>query len=754
MAWIKRKHRASMALEDETFLLLEWGKDFNDKSEEVLKVIRKLDQAQEENKRQTLIEKTLPYLTFGNAEALFSNLKADLIDNGDVDQIKLARLQVCYREQGEKEVTTKNEAYIKPFIIDHNYNGILKALIEEVLNSKRFNDIEYEDKRDYFDKIYFAYSSSTGISSELLPIFPSEAEVKNAEGKITVKFPEKVLAETSKAPVEDHQFQAETPVVEPTEVKPDAKTQSIASENNELSSAIETETASEVDIPSLDLDEVEQQIAARKEGIANTDNVVAERESNRSRTTRSQGTTTVTLPPLRANETEVNLDFTPPKVKSDFIAKTPTIKFPRFEEARWSKAFQAHEAEYVQWKLDQKRSEFNRELAQKEEQNQRLANQAADQQLQSFEQVELEALNHKYEKLDHRADLKQSIVAQVRKQQDAKLEKALTELNQAEKQQLTALKNQYEHEVAQTKSNYDKKRYETTTSHDQATLKLAQDEYAKAYYDASAKLQADLNEDLTNLAQNKLAKQSAINQQLEAVGETVGQTYYKQYKAELSKFEAQFQAEHRLALKRWLSNTQTREQLAQSSTDAKKMNAQIVQLQQERDNLNQVNSQLRNAVLDEKKKAVDEKINLLSNLSSAPMQTLTEQKTISPNSEETQTTESPKKSNSSLKKVLLFTASTASTLVFLGAGVAGYAYHQQTQAKLANLNRQVVKVQQTNDNLSKNQTQLEKEKNKAQSKVKKLTKEVTKLQSSQAQSSEKQAQASASSATSSSAINE
>lgn len=749
MAWIKRKHRASMALEDETFLLLEWGKDFNDKSEEVLKVIKKLDQAQEENKRQTLIEKTLPYVTFGNAEALFSNLKADLIDNGDVEQIKLARLQVCYREQGEKEVTTKNEAFIKPFIIDHNYNGILKALIEEVLNSKRFNDIEYEDKRDYFDKIYFAYSSSTGISSELLPIFPSEAEVKNAEGKITVEFPEKVLAETPKAPVEDHQFQAEIPVVEPTEVKPDAKTQSTASENNELSSAIEA--ASEVDIPSLDLDEVEQQIAARKEEIANTDNVVAERESNRSRTTSRQGTTTVTLPPLRANETEVNLDFTPPKVKSDFIAQKPTIKFLRFEEARWSKAFQAHEAEYVQWKLDQKRSEFNRELAQKEEQNQRLANQAADQQLQSFEQVELEALNHKYEKLDHRADLKQSIVAQVRKQQDAKLEKALTELNQAEKQQLTTLKNQYEHEVAQTKSNYDKKRYETATSHDQATLKLAQDEYAKAYYDASAKLQADLNEDLTNLAQNKFAKQSAINQQLEAVGETVGQTYYKQYKAELSKFEAQYQAEHRLALKRWLSNTQTREQLAQSSTDAKKMNAQIVQLQQERDNLNQVNSQLRNAVLDEKKKAVDEKINLLSNLSSAPTQTLTEQKTLSPNSEATQTTESPKKSNSSLKKVLLFTAS---TLVFSGAGVAGYAYHQQTQAKLANLNRQVVKVQQTNDNLSKNQTQLEKEKSKAQSKVKKLTKEVTKLQSSQAQSSEKQAQASASSATSSSAINE
>lgn len=750
MAWIKRKHRASMALEDETFLLLEWGKDFNDKSEEVLKVIKKLDQAQEENKRQTLIEKTLPYLTFGNAEALFSNLKAELIDNGDVDQIKLARLQVCYREQGEKEVTTKNEAYIKPFIIDHNYNGILKALIEEVLNSKRFNDIEYEDKRDYFDKIYFAYSSSTGISSELLPIFPSEEEVKNAEGKITVKFPEKVLAETPKAPVEDnHQLQAGNSAVDPTEVKLDSETQSTASENNELSSAIEA--ASEVDIPSLDLDEVEQQIAARKEGIANTDNVVAERESNRSRTTRSQGTTTVTLPPLRANETEVNLDFTPPKVKSDFIAQKLTIKFPRFEEARWSKAFQAHEAEYVQWKLDQKRSEFNRELAQKEEQNQRLANQAADQQLQSFEQVELEALNHKYEKLDHRADLKQSIVVQVRKQQDAKLEKALTELNQAEKQQLTALKNQYEHEVAQTKSNYDKKRYETATSHDQATLKLAQDEYAKAYYDASAKLQADLNEDLTNLAQNKLAKQSAINQQLEAVGETVGQTYYKQYKTELSKFEAQYQAEHRLALKRWLSNTQTREQLAQSSTDAKKMNAQIVQLQQERDNLNQVNSQLRNAVLDEKKKAVDEKINLLSNLSSAPTQTLTEQKTISPNSEATQTTESPKKSNSSLKKVLLFTAS---TLVFSGAGVAGYAYHQQTQAKLANLNRQVVKVQQTNDNLSKNQTQLEKEKSKAQSKVKKLTKEVTKLQSSQAQSSEKQAQASASSATSSSAINE
>lgn len=750
MAWIKRKHRASMALEDETFLLLEWGKDFNDKSEEVLKVIKKLDQAQEENKRQTLIEKTLPYLTFGNAEALFSNLKADLIDNGDVDQIKLARLQVCYREQGEKEVTTKNEAYIKPFVIDHNYNGILKALIEEVLNSKRFNDIEYEDKRDYFDKIYFAYSSSTGISSDLLPIFPSEAEVKNAEGKITVKFPEKVLAETPKAPVEDNrQLQTGNSAVAPTEVKPDAKTQSTASENNELSSAIEA--ASEVDIPSLDLDEVEQQIAARKEEIANTDNVVAKRESNRSRTTRSQGTTTVTLPPLRANETEVNLDFTPPKVKSDFIAQKPTIKFPRFEEARWSKAFQAHEAEYVQWKLDQKRSEFNRELAQKEEQNQRLANQAADQQLQSFEQVELEALNHKYEKLDHRADLKQSIIAQVRKQQDAKLEKALTELNQAEKQQLTALKNRYEHEVAQTKSNYDKKRYETTTSHDQATFKLAQDEYAKAYYDASAKLQADLNEDLTNLAQNKLAKQSAINQQLEAVGETVGQTYYKQYKAELSKFEAQYQAEHRLALKRWLSNTQTREQLAQSSTDAKKMNAQIVQLQQERDNLNQVNSQLRNAVLDEKKKAVDEKINLLSNLSSAPTQTLTEQKTLSPNSEATQTTESPKKSNSSLKKVLLFTAS---TLVFSGAGVAGYAYHQQTQAKLANLNRQVVKVQQTNDNLSKNQTQLEKEKSKAQSKVKKLTKEVTKLQSSQAQSSEKQAQASASSATSSSAINE
>lgn len=697
VAWIKRKQHAPTAITDTTFLLIEWGKNFNAKSAEVKAVIEELDQKQLETKRQTLIQKTLPYLTFTNAEALFSKLKVELIDSNQVDEIKFNRVQVCYRAEGQKEAQTKDEIYIAPFILDRNYKGLLKALVEAAFNSKRFKDISYQEKQSYFDDLYLAYSKSTGIDLDLLPIFPTEIEADS--GEVQVTFPEVPTSKVPENSVESVEQKivapvtSETVTVEPTETLETELTMPEQSEQTKFDEDTEQASEPEVDdtIPSL-------------EELAN-------------QPVQPMPQTTVTVPPLKETEPNLELNFGIAEVE-DFSKQEPKIKFPRFEEARWSKSFEPHEADYVQWKLDQKRSEFNHDLAQKEEQNQRLATKALNQQLQEFERTELEALNHKYRQLDTRQNLKEEIIGRVQQEQNAKLTGILKNINEAENQALTTLKTKYDQDVANTKSQYEQKRTDTAAELKRQTLDLAKKEYTQAYYDQSASLQRKLDEDLASLAKAKMAKQDEINHQLEAVGEMVGQTYYKQQQAELSKYENQYQKEHDKALKKWLKLKELQESKVTEPKQNTHLETKVAQLESERDNLNQVNYQLKNAVLDEKERSIQEKTQLLKEFQT-PVPTAEDKV-------EVQTPEIPSKG----KNAVSIKALVAGTVCLVLAGGTGFGIYQsyQHQNQVVQLSQELRQVKRSNQKLSESQVKTQSDKVKAQKKVDELNKKVSALQ--------------------------
>lgn len=160
-------NKGRCTITDDLFLEISWedGRGPEDDSE-LLDIIEGLDHLSDFSQ---LISKSLPYLTFQQAELLFRELKQMY------GQFQLKKVAIAHLEG--KSVVTEGEVYASPFLITEDYENLLLPLIQAILTRSEFANYSYQEKREYFEnQIYPVYKQSMGLSNSSLPLFPAEGE--------------------------------------------------------------------------------------------------------------------------------------------------------------------------------------------------------------------------------------------------------------------------------------------------------------------------------------------------------------------------------------------------------------------------------------------------------------------------------------------------------------------------------------------------------------------------------------------------
>ena len=160
-------NKGRCTITDDLFLEIIWeeGREPENDSE-LLAIIEGLDHLSDFSQP---ISKSLPYLTFHQAELLFRELKQAY------GQFQLKKVAIAHL-QG-KTVVTEGEVYASPFLITEDYENLLLPLIQAILTRSEFVNYSYQEKREYFEnQIYPVYKQSLGLSDSSLPLFPAEGE--------------------------------------------------------------------------------------------------------------------------------------------------------------------------------------------------------------------------------------------------------------------------------------------------------------------------------------------------------------------------------------------------------------------------------------------------------------------------------------------------------------------------------------------------------------------------------------------------
>ena len=160
-------NKGRCTITDDLFLEITWedGRGPEDDSE-LLDIIKGLDHISDFSQP---IAKSLPYLTFHQAELLFRELKQAY------GQFQLKKVAIAHLEG--KSVVKEGEVYASPFLITEDYENLLLPLIQAILTRSEFANYSYQEKREYFEnQIYPIYKQSLGLSDSSLPLFPAEGE--------------------------------------------------------------------------------------------------------------------------------------------------------------------------------------------------------------------------------------------------------------------------------------------------------------------------------------------------------------------------------------------------------------------------------------------------------------------------------------------------------------------------------------------------------------------------------------------------
>ena len=122
---------------DDLFLEITWedGRGPEDDSE-LLDIIEGLDHLSDFSQP---IAKSLPYLTYQQAELLFRELKQAY------GQFQLKKVAIAHLEG--KSVVTEGEVYASPFLIAEDYENLLLPLIQAILTRSEFANYSYQEKR-------------------------------------------------------------------------------------------------------------------------------------------------------------------------------------------------------------------------------------------------------------------------------------------------------------------------------------------------------------------------------------------------------------------------------------------------------------------------------------------------------------------------------------------------------------------------------------------------------------------------------
>lgn len=707
-------------IKDSDFLKITWDSKDKKLIKNAVKDLNTALNEQTNSRTVTKISSNFPeYLTFSQAERLFREIIRKTEDNQEI--VKITKVEVMHQEEGQKP-SSEQEATAENVILDSNFKMILVPLIEAVFTNQdeKFAVASYEDKYRYFaESLYQSYAESTGVSVDYLPILPSEEDVDlalntNQELRLNFNYDTSNIEETENTT--DEVGNDETVVDSEIDDSVAAKVSAMDAFNNESSE--EYDSLNDFSDSNQDnyLNNDYQSSQENDEYSDYNDYQNSTQESNFNQNQRLvkfpddtgmvlQGNQAQVIKP---QETTINslsqIDLTGQKVITDF---------PLFEVKDFPKSSYApYEKEYVDWKLNEAKKEFNSQLLRRSEVTKEYSLESIRQELKEFESVEIAKINEEIKALDNRASLKDLITNETHQAELEERQHADQQLEKEEKSAIDDEERRHEKKLNEIKSDFERKRHESKFKTRQKYLQEAQRRLQEEYLETTTYLERLLQDKLIDLEKAKLARQEDLIAETKEASRQIGQSLYDQKKAKIEKLIKVLRKEHDTARREYL--IKKAEDLAQQEReDTIKTNAQlrgrINELEKQKNEVQNNRIDMENKLLEEKRKAINDHADLYVKLQNS--------QTNQAKHEEKVETSKETKESFNWGKVALY--SLIASLLFVTIGGVFYYQHRQNQIQANRVQALIKSQKQTKSELQAQKSSVEAEKQKAQSDSKK-----------------------------------
>ena len=707
-------------IKDSDFLKITWDSKDKKLIKNAVKDLNTALNEQTNSRTVTKISSNFPeYLTFSQAERLFREIIRKTEDNQEI--VKITKVEVMHQEEGQKP-SSEQEATAENIVLDSNFKMILVPLIEAVFTNQdeKFAAASYEDKYRYFaESLYQSYAESTGVSVDYLPILPSEEDVDlalntNQELRLNFNYDTSNIEEAENTT--DEVGNDETVVDSEIDDSVAAKVSAMDAFNNESSE--EYDSLNDFSDSNQDnyLNNDYQSSQENDEYSDYNDYQNSTQESNFNQNQRLvkfpddtgmvlQGNQAQVIKP---QETTINslsqIDLTGQKVITDF---------PLFEVKDFPKSSYApYEKEYVDWKLNEAKKEFNSQLLRRSEVTKEYSLESIRQELKEFESVEIAKINEEIKALDNRASLKDLITNETHQAELEERQHADQQLEKEEKSAIDDEERRHEKKLNEIKSDFERKRHESKFKTRQKYLQEAQRRLQEEYLETTTYLERLLQDKLIDLEKAKLARQEDLIAETKEASRQIGQSLYDQKKAKIEKLIKVLRKEHDTARREYL--IKKAEDLAQQEReDTIKTNAQlrgrINELEKQKNEVQNNRIDMENKLLEEKRKAINDHADLYVKLQNS--------QTNQAKHEEKVETSKETKESFNWGKVALY--SLIASLLFVTIGGVFYYQHRQNQIQANRVQALIESQKQTKSELQAQKSSVEAEKQKAQSDSKK-----------------------------------
>ena len=707
-------------IKDSDFLKITWDSKDKKLIKNAVKDLNTTLNEQTNSRTVTKISSNFPeYLTFSQAERLFREIIRKTEDNQEI--VKITKVEVMHQEEGQKP-SSEQEATAENIVLDSNFKMILVPLIAAVFTNQdeKFAAASYEDKYRYFaESLYQSYAASTGVSVDYLPISPSEEDVDlalntNQELRLNFNYDTSNIEEAENTT--DEVGNDETVVDSEIDDSVAAKVSAMDAFNDESSE--EYDSLNDFSDSNQDnyLNNDYQSSQENDEYSDYNDYQNSTQESNFNQNQRLvkfpddtgmvlQGNQAQVIKP---QETTINslsqIDLTGQKVITDF---------PLFEVKDFPKSSYApYEKEYVDWKLNEAKKEFNSQLLRRSEVTKEYSLESIRQELKEFESVEIAKINEEIKALDNRASLKDLITNETHQAELEERQHADQQLEKEEKSAIDDEERRHEKKLNEIKSDFERKRHESKFKTRQKYLQEAQRRLQEEYLETTTYLERLLQDKLIDLEKAKLARQEDLIAETKEASRQIGQSLYDQKKAKIEKLIKVLRKEHDTARREYL--IKKAEDLAQQEReDTIKTNAQlrgrINELEKQKNEVQNNRIDMENKLLEEKRKAINDHADLYVKLQNS--------QTNQAKHEEKVETSKETKESFNWGKVALY--SLIASLLFVTIGGVFYYQHRQNQIQANRVQALIKSQKQTKSELQAQKSSVEAEKQKAQSDSKK-----------------------------------
>ncbi len=525
-------------IKDSDFLRVKW-----EKKDAAIKTAVYFLNEQAQSRSESKISESFPeYLTFDQAERLFQAIQQLTDGSGEV---VVKRLELFHQTQKGKP-SNKNEAYSENIRIDSDFISLLVPLIQAVFSNKDagFKKASYDEKCAYFERsIFESYIESVGIGREYLPILPSPEDVKLA------------LENKEEIPVT---FSKAFPVLVDTTQQPEdeAKNDQVPDQEDFMDIFDDPVEETEEEVPVYETEF--ENIPEPEQGY---DELELTEEASESEVMDTQHSEKVSLPPAPEPDLESSAPSVPALAPHPITVASPkqsavvspVHEFPMFEIVTFPKAkYEPYEEEYVAWKLNEFKKEFNQQLQQRSKLTQEYSSESIRQKLLEFEKAELANINAEVQATDDRYALKEKVVGESRAKELAELQQKDTALEKEKGVLLEQEDQRHKQRVEEIRAEFESKHHEARHVIHQKYFDEAKRHYQEQMLEATSRLEMVVRTKLDGLEERRISKEEALHAEQKELARQIGDQLFNNKQGKLERIKPFLVSEHEFAKKKRL----------------------------------------------------------------------------------------------------------------------------------------------------------------------------------------------------------